>query len=135
VFFVISGFLITGLLLREYECHGPRRRARRILPAATVCLVLVVAAAPVVYRTARFEAITLDAFFSLLFVANWHFAAVGSDYLGSAGPVSPLEHFWSLAVEEQFYLLWPILLVVIPGMIGWPLRAQGSRPGPFSPPC
>jgi peptidoglycan/LPS O-acetylase OafA/YrhL len=129
VFFVISGFLITGLLLRELDEGGRicwrgfyRRRARRILPAATVCLVVVVAAAWAVYRTVRAEAITADALWSALFAANWHFAAAGSDYLGSGGPVSPLEHFWSLAVEEQFYLGWPLVVMAV---VAGALRTRG----------
>ena len=133
VFFVISGFLITGLLLREHDLHGRvswsdfyRRRARRILPAALVCLVLVVAASSLVYRAARAETITVDAFWSALFVANWHFAAVGTDYLGAITPTSPLQHFWSLAVEEQFYLLWPIVLGII---LATTARRSGKRGG------
>ena len=137
VFFVISGYLITSLLLRESDVHGRislsdfyRRRARRILPAATVCLVLVVAAALAIYRTARVDAIAGDAFFSMLFVANWHFAEVGTDYLSSAGPVSPLQHFWSLAVEEQFYLLWPVLLAIVLWLVCRPGRARGQSKRP-----
>jgi len=130
VFFVISGFLITALLLREYESSGRislvsfyRRRARRILPAATVCLAVTVAAAWLVYRSARFASIADDALWSLLFVSNWHFAAAGTDYLGAIGPVSPLQHYWSLAVEEQFYLCWPLIAVAILGLT----RRRGSR--------
>jgi len=133
VFFVISGFLITDLLLREHQLHGRisligfyRRRARRILPAAIVCLVAVTVAAFLVYRSARFDAVVVDALTSLLFVANWRFAQVGTEYLASAGPVSPLQHFWSLGVEEQFYLLWPVLLVVLLGAIGRNSRGRSA---------
>lgn len=120
VFFVISGFLITRLLVREYERDGRiswidfyRWRARRILPAALVCLAVVVAAAFVVYRTTRAESVAVDALWSMLFVANWHFAVTGTDYFGAGLSTSPLEHFWSLAVEEQFYLIWPLLLIFV----------------------
>jgi peptidoglycan/LPS O-acetylase OafA/YrhL len=123
VFFVISGFLITGLLLREIGSSGRvslgnfyRRRARRILPAATVCLAVTVAAAWLVFRSARFDSIADDASWSLLLVSNWHFAAAGADYLGAIAPVSPLQHYWSLAVEEQFYLCWPPITVAIVGL-------------------
>jgi peptidoglycan/LPS O-acetylase OafA/YrhL len=132
VFFVISGFLITGLMLREHEKTGRiswtgfyRRRVRRIVPAATVCLVATVAAAYFLYRTARFDAVRGDAIWAFFFASNWHSAAVGTDYLQANGPISPLQHYWSLAVEEQFYIVWPILVVVVLGVVGRPLLARG----------
>ena len=132
VFFVISGFLITGLMLREHQKTGRiswlgfyGRRVRRIMPAATVCLVVVVAASYLVYLTARFDSIKDDAIWSFFFMSNWHFAAVGTDYLGADGPVSPLQHFWSLAVEEQFYIVWPVILILVLGTFGRPLRVRG----------
>jgi peptidoglycan/LPS O-acetylase OafA/YrhL len=132
VFFVISGFLITGLMLREHERTGRiswigfyRRRVRRILPAATVCLVVTVAAAYFLYRAARFDAVLGDAIWAFFFASNWHFAAVGTDYLQATGPISPLQHYWSLAVEEQFYIVWPILVVVVLGVLGRPLLTRG----------
>jgi peptidoglycan/LPS O-acetylase OafA/YrhL len=132
VFFVISGFLITGLMLSEHQRTGQiswanfyRRRVRRIMPAAVVCLTLTVAASFLIYRTARFDSIRSDAIWSLFFGANWHYAEVGTDYLGSTGPVSPLQHFWSLSVEEQFYIIWPVVLIGMLGVVGRPLRTRG----------
>jgi len=117
VFFVISGFLITSLLLREIDRSGRisirgfyERRARRILPAATVVLVATVGYAMFVLPTSRVTTIAGDAIWSSFFLANVHFAINGTDYF-AATTVSPLQHFWSLAVEEQFYLGWPLLLL------------------------
>lgn len=120
VFFVISGFLITGLLLREHDKTGTIsfrgfyiRRVRRIIPAAATVLAFTAAASYVVFNHARAQQTTTDAIWSFFFSANWHFAAVGTDYFQSTGPVSPLQHFWSLAVEEQFYFVWPWLMLLI----------------------
>lgn len=119
VFFVLSGFLITSLLVREAErterislSDFYARRARRILPAATLVLVvtLLVSAATVSYL--RLERIAVDAGWSAAFLANVHFSRLGTDYFAEGQAVSPVQHYWSLAVEEQFYLLWPVLLVL-----------------------
>lgn len=120
VFFVISGFLITGLLLREHDKTGTisfsgfyRRRIRRIMPAAVTVLAVTSAATYWIFSEARSRETIVDAFWSLLFSANWHFASIGTDYFQAGGLVSPLQHFWSLAVEEQFYFIWPWLMVLI----------------------
>lgn len=127
-FYVLSGFLITGLLVREVASHGTIdiasfyvRRARRILPAATVAIVLSLAAATLVVAPLDLPGVALDATMSALFVGNLHFASRATDYLASATP-SPFLHFWSLGVEEQFYLFWPLLLL---------LAARLRRMGPF----
>ncbi|GAB3149731.1 hypothetical protein GCM10027058_12610 [Microbacterium neimengense] len=125
VFFVISGFLITGLLLREVETTGRvrlarfyGRRARRLLPAAAVVLALTVGAGFVVFNAVVAERTLHDAVWSMLFAANWHFAADGTDYFHATDAASALQHFWSLSVEEQFYLVWPgvvaLSLLVLP---------------------
>ena len=119
VFFAISGFLITGLLLRDVQVLGTvslpafwARRARRLLPAPLL-VVLVCAAA-----TVAFVPLTAwDQFFtefraSTAYVQNWHLASASVDYFAANDAPSPVRHFWSLSAEEQFYLVWPLLMVV-----------------------
>ena len=123
VFFVISGFLITRLLLAELAATGVvslrgfwARRARRILPAATLTVVVTVLAARRVLPPLSLPALATDAIGAGTFTINFVFAHRLGDYFGAqlgATSPSPLLHYWSLAVEEQFYLLWPPLLVVL----------------------
>ena len=120
VFFVLSGFLITGVLLRELEASGSvslpgfyARRARRLLPAGALVLLGTVIATHIVIGGARAARTAEDARWTALFLANVHFIRVGTDYMNSTLPPSPLQHFWSLAVEEQFYLVWPLILILI----------------------
>jgi peptidoglycan/LPS O-acetylase OafA/YrhL len=134
VFFVISGFLITGLLLNESERRGRisirsfyARRARRILPAALTVLLTVVVAAHLVFRGTRVKDTVTDVWWSLGFSANIHFANIGTDYFQANRPPSLVQHFWSLAVEEQFYLIWPIVMLIVLSLIGRRLSTPASQ--------
>jgi peptidoglycan/LPS O-acetylase OafA/YrhL len=124
VFFVISGFVITGLLLREHESSGRTslsgfyaRRARRILPAATIAVIVTLFGSYHFLGFLRGDATASDGTAAGLFFANFHFAHAGANYLSSQQPPSPLQNFWSLSVEEQFYVVFPSLVLVI-GTLG-----------------
>ena len=120
VFFVLSGFLITSLALGEHGRSGAMsgsafyaRRARRLLPAAVVAVVGVVAIAAVVEPPSARGQVRADGIASLLYVSNWWQLARGGSYQAAFGQESPLSHFWSLAVEEQFYVFFPVVLLAL----------------------
>jgi peptidoglycan/LPS O-acetylase OafA/YrhL len=122
VFFVVSGFLISTLLLTELRRTGYislrrfwARRARRLLPASTLVIVATVIAGAFVLDPLSATNLAHDALATALFVINIVLAHRQSDYLTTDAAPSPLLHFWSLALEEQFYLLWPVLLQVLAG--------------------
>ncbi len=122
VFFVLSGFLITGIIVRELMGTGRlslsgfyARRARRLLPAAALVLVVTMIASAIVLPPLRVPAVAGDTISAALYVSNIRFAVQATDYLGSELAPSPVLHFWSLSVEEQFYIFWPTLLAVIAG--------------------
>jgi peptidoglycan/LPS O-acetylase OafA/YrhL len=133
VFFVISGFLITGQLARELQTDGRisflafyARRARRILPAATLTVVVTSVASALLLDPLAAKRALDDALSAVYFGANVHFAAQGADYFNAGLSPSPVQHFWSLSVEEQFYFVWPLLLVV--SSLGWlRLSRRGRR--------
>jgi peptidoglycan/LPS O-acetylase OafA/YrhL len=120
VFYVVSGFVITGLLLRERAVDKRNdliafyaRRCRRILPAATLVVIVSVLAS---YHWLGFvfgAQVAGDGQAAALFAANFHFIANGTNYINSKLPPSPLQNFWSLAVEEQFYLVYPTLFIAV----------------------
>jgi peptidoglycan/LPS O-acetylase OafA/YrhL/uncharacterized membrane protein len=118
VFFVISGFLITGLLWREASTSGTVRlrgfygaRARRLLPAAALVGVVTAIASAVLLSAMQARAAFGDGIASALYVGNYWFIVHGVDYLAPAMPPSPFQHYWSLGVEEQFYLVWPAMII------------------------
>jgi len=133
-FLVLSGFLITTLLVSEWDRSGAislagfwARRARRLLPALLVMLsgvALVVGLFPGVLSTSHLEA---DAVASLLYVANWHLAAEHASYFSAYQAQSPLLHTWTLAIEEQFYLVWPLVVLALIGRRGPLTRILNSR--------
>jgi len=131
VFFVISGFLITSHLLRR-PVQGVRdlldfwaRRVRRLIPAATVVLLATLAATLLWLPTTVHARVARDVAASALYVENWSLARSATDYLAAEELASPVQHYWSLSVEEQFYVLWPVLV----GLAAWlavGLRRRGT---------
>jgi peptidoglycan/LPS O-acetylase OafA/YrhL len=118
VFFVISGYLITGILVREFEMRQTisfrgfyARRIKRILPAGLFVIGATVCATRVLAGIDRYHFTAADAIAAVLFTANWHFAQTGVNYFNQSLPPSPLQHYWSLSVEEQFYFVWPWLML------------------------
>jgi peptidoglycan/LPS O-acetylase OafA/YrhL len=119
-FFVLSGFLITSLLLGEWRQALTiklgafwARRARRLLPALLLMLLFVAFFASVIVPKGTYGALRLDALATLLYVSNWHFILVNSNYFNETSASSPLLHTWSLAVEEQFYVIWPLVVLAV----------------------
>ncbi|KTR95385.1 hypothetical protein NS220_06215 [Microbacterium testaceum] len=133
VFFVLSGFLVTGILLRDLESTGTlhlrrffARRVRRLLPAALLVLAVVLGAGFLVFPGVRAESLLGDALAAGGLVSNWRFALEGRDYFSSVD-VSPLQHFWSLSVEEQFSLGWPLIVLLSVALV--PALARRGRAG------
>jgi peptidoglycan/LPS O-acetylase OafA/YrhL len=135
VFFVISGYLITSHLLR----HPPRRprdlaafwsrRVRRLLPAANVAILVTLAAGLVWLPSTMFRHLAQQAISSALYAQNWVLARQAVDYFAQGTATSPFQHFWSLSVEEQFYLVWPIVI----GLLAWAAVTWRRRHRPAGP--
>jgi peptidoglycan/LPS O-acetylase OafA/YrhL len=119
VFFVLSGYLITDLLVSQWDRRGYLdlrgfwvRRARRLLPALAVVLVTVTAGVAVI-EPGQLGAIRPALVAAVTYSSNWWQAAQHQSYFTGYGPPSPLQHLWSLAIEEQFYLVWPLILIAV----------------------
>lgn len=131
VFFALSGYLITGILAAEIEATGRldlarfyARRARRLLPAMGVLLLAVAAFAFAFYSPLEQRPIAETALATAVYVSNVHFAVDAADYSAAEVETNPLLHTWSLAVEEQFYLGWPLLVLI--GLVGFRRRGPPS---------
>ena len=131
LFFVLSGFLITQLMLREIATTGTvslrrfwARRARRIIPASVLVLVVTMLAVREFISPVDRTAIGTDVLWAALFSGNWRFAQQETDYLAGDRDPSPVLHYWSLGVEEQFYFVWPLLLVVLAAI--WRLARRST---------
>ncbi|MDZ5443876.1 acyltransferase family protein [Micromonospora sp. 4G57] len=136
-FFVLSGFLITSLLLAEHRDTGRidltafwGRRIRRLLPALLLVLLVVLLVSRQLLPGTELPALRWDALAALGYLANWRMAHRSGDYFAATGSPSPLQHTWSLGIEEQFYLVWPLLLVA---QLAWTAR-RARRRGAGAPP-
>jgi peptidoglycan/LPS O-acetylase OafA/YrhL len=138
LFFVLSGFLITTLLVAEWRARGSidlgsfwSGRARRLLPALLGLLAGIAAYAALLAPAARLAAVRWDALSTLLYVANWRFASTQLSYFDQFGDASPLTHMWTLGIEEQYYLVWPLLVIAglrlakgnLRSLLAWTLAA------------
>lgn len=128
IFFVLSGYLITDILASQWRNYGRLdlkdfwyRRFRRLLPAMFTMLIIVVAWVTL-FDHNRLTSLRTDVAAAVTYISNWQFIFQEVSYFDSFGPPSPLGHMWSLAVEEQFYLLWPLIMLI--GLYIFPRRGQ-----------
>ena len=135
VFFVLSGYLVTSVILDEVTVSGRldlrrfyARRVRRLLPASLLVVAVTAAITPFVVPRLQRAAFVGDARAALLYVANWHFAGEATDYFADDVRRSPLLHMWSLAVEEQFYAVYPLFLIAVmwAARRWWPHRVRAA---------
>ena len=130
IFFVISGFLITSHLV----AHPPRntrglaefwgRRIRRLLPASFLVLFATTVVSRLIAPETQWSNTARDLRGATLYVLNWRLAGSSVDYLAAENAPSPAQHFWSLSVEEQFYLIWPVLILAL---MLWALRKERDQ--------
>lgn len=132
-FFVLSGLLITTLLLREGRGRHRidliafwGRRARRLLPALIVMIIAVDLYVSYLTPPGRYPGFPGDALSALFYVSNWHLIGASSNYFTASGSPSLLTHTWSLAIEEQYYLVWPLLVFAL---LRWRRRTRGAARG------
>jgi len=119
IFYVLSGFFITGLLIREREeqkrisiANFYARRIRRLMPAGLLVLIATLIASIIILPKILIPGVAIDTAAAALFVANMNFARHATDYFQSTTTPSPVLHYWSLSVEEQFYMIWPALIIL-----------------------
>ncbi|MBL8018278.1 MAG: acyltransferase [Leptospirales bacterium] len=134
VFFVLSGFLITSLLLHESDGGSVSlvafwaRRIRRLLPAATLVLLVTLAATPLLLPETQYRRTGEQVLASALYAQNWLLAMQSTDYLARSETATPVQHFWSLSIEEQFYFVWPVLFYFAVTVAGYgAANAQARR--------
>lgn len=134
IFFVLSGYLITWLLVYEAEETGAislgkfyARRTRRLLPAMVVMLIATVIVGAVIYAPFEQRGLASTAIATATYWSNIHFANLATDYLSPASETNPFLHTWSLSVEEQFYLLWPLFVMLLLGVAHWQGRKVNHR--------
>lgn len=134
IFFVISGFLITGQLVREVERTGTvslpdfyARRAKRLFPAAATVLLAAALITALALPRVQLRTFGTDIAAAAAYLINWRLAARSVDYLAEDVGASPVQHFWSLAVEEQFYIVWPLLILALAVLIR--RRGMSARRG------
>lgn len=120
IFFVISGFVITQQMLKSYLNSSKgffinfyARRIRRILPSAILVTLITIWATKILLGPVAANDVTLDGGWATIFLSNFHFHNTALDYFAAGNGISPLQHFWSLSIEEQFYLVWPALFVLL----------------------
>lgn len=123
VFFVISGFLITSLLIRESQKTGQIhlgtfywRRLWRLIPLALFVIFAVGVFTPLLLPPSQWKQVAIESVSSAFYFQNWQLAAMSVDYLASEDAPSPLQHYWSLSIEEQFYIFWPALIMLTYGI-------------------
>lgn len=133
VFFVLSGYLITWLIAYEATSTGTinlvnfyARRARRLLPALAAVLLVTIPLGAIVYAPFEQRPLANTAVATASYLSNVHFARAAMNYLGADTDLNPLLHTWSLSVEEQFYLVWPLLVMWSLGLLGWSKRGLST---------